>query len=302
MPPPILGDLPATASAPTAYTFSNSPSAAVFHHPDANHNVPPAANVPRSAISRDLALVATNPPPSVSSLQSPIATSYSAYAAQDAQKNTNPVGHAAPREEMTKDQIKTEPDQDVHLRYRDLPQRIMKKELKRRGLLCGGPNADLARRLEEDDKFQAEARTAEDYDTMSSKDIYNLCRRRSIPSMGTDSELRDRLKTHDKRKHGIEAAEPRLYPLIFPSWPVPNLETHKSHGRLEEKPLMPTVKDEPIRATEIAETIEQTAGIVTPAIHKDNAKSKSINGLLPTQAIHAGNGYRKSKVCSISMI
>ena len=187
--------------------------------------------------------------------------------------------------------------------YRDLSQRTMKKELRRRGLVCGGLNADLIKRLEKDDIFQAKARTAEDYNTMDPEDVHSLCVRRSIPSNGTNSMLRDRLKAYDERRFGIEAPGPRLRPLIPPSGLVPALAVKGSREMLEEEPLVPSLKDKSTRMTRIAETIGQAAETVTPAIPKDYVGFKPTTGMLPGRNIHkVGDGCHKSKVCYIPEI
>ena len=191
-----------------------------------------------------------------------------------------------------------EPDKELHMRYSHLPQRTMKKELLRRGLLCAGINADLARRLKLDDTFQAKARTAEDYDTMDPTEILRLCKCRFIPTKGTDLMRRDRLKAHDKRKYGIEAAGSRMSPLLLPRGPVSSLNKKSSQGMREEKRLVPIVKNGPNPVTGNAETIRQVAETVTPAMPEDDVGLKAIQHPLPHQIIQEeGNERRKSKVC-----
>ena len=183
------------------------------------------------------------------------------------------------------------------MRYRDL---AIKKELKRRGL---GLIAELAKRLEEDDKFQAKATSAEDYDTMSPRDIYSPYIRRSVATNDTDSILKDRLKAHDRRKYGIEAPGSRLSPMSLPSGPVSALDNKGSREVPNKRPLVPTVMNTPTLVTEKAETIGQTAKIVTPVIPNDYVVLEPIHHTLPGHNIHkACNECRRSKVCSISMV
>ena len=124
------------------------------------------------------------PPPFVPLSQSSMVNLATACPSQNNPNPTLPIGNAVPGQQM---------------HYRHMGQRPLKKELKKRGLLCGGLLADIVKRLEKDDKFQASVRTAEDYDTMNSKDMRALCVSRSIPIDGTDTLRRDRLKAHDKR-------------------------------------------------------------------------------------------------------
>ena len=138
---------------------------------------------------------------------------------------------------------------------------------------------------------------------MNPEDIHSLCIRRSISSNGTDLELRDRLKTHDNRRYGFEAAEPGLNPLILPSRPLSPQEDNDSREMREERRLTPGVKNKPMGVTETAETSEQTPERGTPAISEDFVGFNPINGTLPGQNIHQEcNACGKSKVCSILTI
>ena len=187
--------------------------------------------------------------------------------------------------------------------YKYMPQRTLKKELKTRGLKCGGMNADLIKRLEKDDMLQAEARTVEDYNTMNPEDVHSLCVRRSLPSNGPDSLRRERLKAYDERRFGIEVPRLRLRPGIMPSGPVPALANKHSREMLDEKPLVPSGKDKPTMLTRRAEIIRQAAETVTFATPKDDVGSKPTPSMVPGQNIHkAGDGCRKSVVCSLFTI
>lgn len=179
----------------------------------------------------------------------------------------------------------------------------MRKELKARGLLCHGPNADLVKRLEKDDIFQATPRTAENYDTVNPKDIHNLCVRRSIPSQGTISSLEDRLEAHDRREIGIEDAVPSFIPLTVSSGPLPALEVKASQEMLEEEPLVRTVKDEPSSVTEVVKMFEETAETVALTKPIQSMECKPMFGMLLGQNIHrACSECRSSHVSSIPTI
>lgn len=187
--------------------------------------------------------------------------------------------------------------------YKYLPQGTLKKELKRRGLKCGGMNADLIKRLEKDDMFQAEARTVEDYNTMNPEDVHSLCVRRSLPSNGPDSLRRERLKAYDERRFGREVPGLRLRPGILPSGPVSALPNKDSREILDEKSLVPTGKDKPTQLTRRVEMIGQAAETVTSAMPKDDNELKPTSSMLPAQNIcKAGDGCCKSGVCILFTI
>lgn len=280
--PIISGDLPAPAAATAAFTPKNSSPAdtaprphaletrpppiagprpeaprdlTVDPHPASNKKVPHAANAPRSTISGALSPVATAPSPFVPLFQLPIATSISAGASRKAHEPTTPTGHGRPRQDTGKGCIKEEPDKGFRTHYKNMYQDAMRKELKARGLLCHGPNADLVKRLEQDDAFQAEPRTVENYDTMSLKEIRSLCVRRSIPSHGIFASLKDRLKAHDKRESRVEAVVPGLGALSVSSGRLSVLEEKNRKEILQEVPLVPTVKGEPAAVTETTDPV-----------------------------------------------
>lgn len=293
-PPPIFGDLPAKTCAPAAYSASKVSPAAIVPDSNVNQDVPPAANATRSAISRKLSPVAIDPPPFVPSLQQSSSTSSSTCALPENYKATTPI---APGVRIPKTQV--QPDKEIDMHYKDLPQRAMKKELRRRGLLIGGLNAELSKRLEKDDEFQARARTAEDYDTMNPKQIYSLCVRRSLPSIGADSLLRDRLKAHDRRAYGIDAVRPEISPSIQPSWPISGPGNKGSRDTLQEKRRMPTLKDQSSGGTEMAKTMGQTAETMNPTNPEERAADKPKIGMLRGQNIpQACDESRKKKVRS----
>lgn len=289
--PCISGDLPATATAATVYTprYSSSsavtprpsvskdpPPAETAPHPDVNKNVPPAADAPPSAIPRNLLPAATTPSPFVPLFQLPIATSGSAYALQTSNEPETPIRHVEAKEDPRKDYTKEEQGKGFYARYKNMPQSAMREELKSRGLLCHGRNVDLVKRLEQDDSFQTKPRTAENYDTMDSSDIFDLCVRRFIPSQGTLPLLRARLKGHDKRVNRKKAAVPRPSLVTVPSEPPSALDT------LEEKPVVPTVKDKETSRTERAGSVKETAEI---AAARRCVESKPTNRVLSAQCI-----------------
>ena len=302
-PQSISRGLLATTATPATSISGEKPPAAIGPHPNIGQNVLPAADALRFASSRNLSLGASSPLPFDPLSSSTIASSTSSSTLQNTHHQTALSDHAVPRQGTLKAHIQTESEKETDMCYRYMRQHDLKKELKRRGLRCGGPNGDLVKRLEEDDEFQAEVRTAENYDTMNPEDIHSLCIRRSISSNGTDLELRDRLKTHDNRRYGFEAAEPRLNPLILPSRPLSPQEDNDCREMREERRLAPGVKNKPMGVTETAETSEQTPERGTPAISKDFVGFKPINGTLPGQNIHQEcNACGKSKVCSIPTI
>lgn len=281
-PSPILSKQPATAD--TLNVNQNVP--------------PPAANPSRSAISRNFSSRATSCPPFVAVLQPPAVTSLPACVTQNTHEPNTLFDHALPGQQICKGGVEIELGKEVHTSYKYLPQRTLKKELKTRGLKCGGINADLIKRLEKDDLFQAEARTVEDYNTMSPEDVHSLCVRRSLPSNGPASLLKERLKAYDKRRFGIEVPGLRYRPGILPSGSVPALPNRDSRGMLDEEALVPTGKDKPTQLTRRAEIIRQAAETVTSAMPKDDNGVKPTSSMLPGQNIHkAGDGCSKSGVC-----
>lgn len=183
------------------------------------------------------------------------------------------------------------------MRDRDL---AMKKELKRRGL---GLIADLAKRLEEDDRFQARARSANDYDMMSPRNIHSPSTHRSVATDDTDSLLKGGLQAQDKRQYGSTAPGSRLSPVPLPIGPVSVLDNKGSREMFDKRLLVPAVMNTPTLVTDEAETIGQTATVVTPIIPKDYAQLEPVYSTLPGHNIHkACNACRKSKVCSISRV
>ena len=240
--------------------------------PQATIRDPAVTHVSRYASSGNLCPRAA----SIPSIQPPIATSRTAYASQINHIAKNPIrGH-------------------------DTSRRATNKELKRRGL---GLVAELAKRLKEDDKFQARARIAADYDTMSPRDIDNLYIHHSVATNDTDPILKGRLKVHDRKKYGIEAPASRLDPVLLPGGPVSTLDNKGSREVLNKTPLVPMVMNKPTLVTDKAETIGQAAKTVTPTMTEDHVGLEPIHGTLPGHNIHkACNDCRRSKVCNISMV
>lgn len=298
----IRKDLP-PAKTPRPGIPKAIPRPAVDPHTIVNKKVPPAVTAPRSAISGNLSPAAAAPSPFVPLFQLPIASSISACALQENHESTGPINHAEARQDTSKGYIIGLPDKGLRLRYQNLTQDAMRKELKARGLICHGPNADLFKRLEKDDEFQAKPRTTEKYDKMNPKDIRSLCFRRFIPSQGTISSLRGRLKAHDNRRNGREAAAPGLSPLVVPSGPLPTPEVKGSRDVLEEKPLEPTVNDGPASMTERTGRSGETAEKVALAQPLKSVEFKPMNFIQPRQTIHKACGEcRKSKVSSAPTI
>lgn len=194
-----------------------------------------------------------------------------------------------------------ESGKDNHMSYKYLPQRTLKKELKTRGLKCGGLNAELIKRLEKDDLLQAKARTAKNYDTMNPEDVRSLCVRRSLPSNGPDSLRRERLKAYDERISGIEVPGLRLRLRLgkLPSGPVPTLPNKVSRGTLDRDPLVPTSKDKLTQLTRMTKCIRQVVKAVTSVVPKDDVGSKPTPNMLPGQNLrNAGDGCCERWVCS----
>lgn len=273
------------------------PRPAVDPHTIVNKKVLPAVTAPRSAISGNPSPAATAPSPFVPLFPLPIASSISACDLQNNHESTGPIGHAEARQDTSKGCINGLPEKRLRLRYQNLSQDAMRKELKARGLICHGQNADLVKRLERDDEFQAKPRTAENYDKMNSKDIRSLCFRRFIPSHGTTSSLRGRLKAHDNRINGRGAAVPGLSPLIVPSGPLSTPELKGSREVLEEKPLVQTVNDGSASMIETTERSGETAEKVALAQPLKSVVFKPMNFIEPRQTIHkACSECRKSKV------
>ena len=295
----IPKDLPPAKIPPRPGIPETIPRPAVDPHTIVNKKVPPAVTAPRSAISGNPSPAATAPSPFVPLFQLPIANSISACALQKTLGSTGPIGHAEARQDTSKGCINGLPDKGLCLRYQNLSQDAMRKELKARGLICHGPNADLVKRLEKDDEFQAKPRTAENYDKMNPKDIRSLCFRRFIPSQGTNSSLRGRLKAHDNRINGREAGVRGLSPLIVPSGPRSTPKVKASREVLEEKPLVQTVNEGSASMTERAERSGETAEKVALAQPLKSVEFKSMNFIQPRQTIRkACSECRKSKVSS----
>lgn len=269
-------------------------------HADVDRIVPPPpAYAPHYAIPTKHFPETTAPSPFAPIFQLPIENSTSAHGPQKANEPVTPSCHIESENTKCEDHMKDEPDKTSPLRYKNMPQRAMREELKRRGLYSGGPNPDLVKRLEQDDAFQAKQRTAENYDTMDPKDIHSLCATRSIPSQGTTSLLRDRLKAHDKRENRKEPAAPRLSPVISPSGHLPLLETKASRRMLDERPLVPTAKDEPASMTETAEDV---GGTLATAKSMKSTGSKMMHDMLPKTIHRACEDCQKGHVCNLPMI
>ena len=244
----------------------------------------PCINVPPPNVQRDLP----------GSIQIPIAASPTAYASQINQIAKSPICHGILGQNISRSRINVQMDKEIPIPDRDL---VMKKDLKRRGL---GLIAELANCLEEDRKIQAKARSANDYDMMSPKDIYSLYTRRSVATNDTDSILKGRLEARDRKKDGIEAPGSRLNPILVPIGPVDDKGSREVSNK---KPLVPTVITTPTLVTDKAENIGQTAKIVTPIIPKDCVGLESIHGASPGHNINkACSECRRSKVCSIFMV
>ena len=269
-------------------------------HADVDRSVPPPpAYVPHSAIHRKFFPEAPAPSPFPPIFQLPIEDSASAHGPQEANEPVTQTCHIEPEKTKCKDHTKDEPDKKFPVRYKNMPQTAMREELKMRGLHSSGPNPDLVKRLEKDDAFQAKQRTAENYDTMDPKDIHSLCATRSIPSQGTTSMLRDRLKAHDKRENRKEPAVARLGPLMFRSGHLPVLEIKARRKMLDEKSLVPTSKDEPASRTETAEGVGGTLAAAKP---KKSIGYKMMHNMLPGNIHRACETCQKGHVCSLPMI
>ena len=285
--PTIQRDLPVTIGDPIV-TVPNC---------HINKSIPPATNVSQCAFSRNLYPKAASSPSSVPSIQPPIATPPTAYASQVQYIAKNPIGHTILGQNTSRSRINVQVDTEIPMRYRDL---AVKKELKRRG---PGLIGELAKRLEDDDKIQDKAKSAEDYDTMSPRDIYSPRIRHCVATNATDPILKGRLKAHDRRENGIAAPGSRLSPIVLPSGPVSTLDDKGSRERPNKRPLVRTVMNTPTLVTDKAQTIGQTAKIVTPVIPKDYVGLEPIHAKLPCHNIRkACNEPRRSKVCSISLV
>lgn len=285
---------------PTAAVFQSEvpeglPPAAVGPPSNVNKPVSSAASVPPSAISRNPS--STAPSPFVPLVQLPIATSITPPNLPKTCKTTTPIGHTEPRQKKREDCIRTEPDERFQIpRYKNLNQLAMRNELKSRGLYCYGPNAVLVKRLETDDRFQALPRTAEKYDTMEVKKIYNVCASRSIPSAGAVSVLRERLKVHDRRKIGKEATAPGLTSFTTPSAHLPAQGVEASRQMVEEKLLVQISKDELVLA---ANEIEETTETVTFA---EPMKPVDLDSTSNSYRAWACEECRWRRVCNVSTI
>lgn len=304
LPLPAAGPRPEIAkSGPRPRVPVILPPPAAAPKSDDNKDVPPAVIAPQAAIPKSLSPAATAPSPFLPLFQLPIASSSPTDAPQSMTESSIPICHVEPRKGTREGSIKEERNKVLHIRYKNMTQRAMREELKGRGLLCPGPNADLVKRLEQDDEFQAKSRTAENYDTMNPQELHTLCVRRFLPSQGTVSSLKDRLKAHDKREPRKEAAVRGLSPMRIPSEPPPALEINDSHAMLEEKPLVPIVRGGSVPRIEAAEIGEGTAKIVIPAKTEERVESNPMNGIRSGQPRKkACSGCRKSHVCCIPTI
>ena len=302
--PHISKNLPGTAIAPVAHTLGSVPFATTAPGPYTHNYLNLPAAGPGPGPPRSPPPAATTPSPFTPLFELPIASSISACAPQKSNAPTTPVRLTEQRHDRRKDCIEEEADKEYPPRYKNMSQGPMRKELKRRGLLCHGPNADLFKRLKKDDKFQGKPRTAENYDTMNPKDIHMLCVHRCIPSHGSVTSLRDRLKAHDKRDKMMEAAVSGLRPVVvYCSGHLPTLEVKPDREMVEEKPLVPITKDEPASVTEIAGIVEETFEPVESAKALDYAETGLINGmLLYHNRRKACSTCRQRKVSSMSKI
>ncbi len=301
--PDVSENLPIAESGPRPRVPVIQPSPAAAPKSDDNKDVPPAVIAPQAAIHKCLSPAATAPSPILPLFQLPIANSSPTDAPQSMTESSTPIRHVEPRKDTREGSIKEEGKKVLYIRYKNMSQIAMREELKARGLLCHGPNADLFKRLEQDDEFQAKSRTAENYDTMNPQKLHTLCVRRFIPSQGTVSSLKERLKAHDKRETRKETAVRGFSPMRIPSEPPPALEIKDSHTMLEEKPLVPKAKDETPPRIESAEIGEEKAGTVIPAKTEKRVESNPMNGIRSGQPIKkACSGCRKSHVCSIPTI
>lgn len=272
-------------------------------HLDVDKNVPPPADVQRPAISRDISPPATAPSPFLPLFQLPIGSSASAYASQKANEPMTPTGQIKPRNTTRKGHMKEEPDKLFPARYKNMTQRAMREELKMRGLLCHGPNADLVKRLEQDDEFQAKPRTNDIYDTMDPKDIHRLCVIRFIPSHGTVLDLKVRLKAHDERENRKEHAVPILSPVVVPSGHTSVPEPKASRRMLEEKPLVPTVKDVPVSKTRAKKSVGETLAATKPKKRIEVKPMHSmLHEMLPGNIHKACYHCRQTHVCIVPSI
>lgn len=256
--PDVPENLPAAINAPRPSVPKTIQPPIATPHANGDRTVPPApAYAPHPAIPRKPFPEATAPSPFAPISQVSIENSTPAHGPQKVNEPVTPTSHLEPEKSKCADHMKDESDKIPPLSYRNMPQRVLRPELKRRGLLSGGPNPELVKRLEQDDAFQATQRTAENYDTMDPKDVHRLCAARLIPSNGTTSLLRDRLKAHDKRGKKKEPAVPIPISIMSHSGHLPVLETKASRKMLDEKPLVPTTKDERALRTKTAERIDK---------------------------------------------
>ena len=301
--PDVPKNPPPTETAPRPRVTKKLPPPAATSHPNVNNDVQPAANAPRPAIPKILSPATTASSPFVPLFQLPIANSISECAPQNITEPTTPICDVEPRKDTRKGCVKERPNKESHIRYKNMAQSAMREELKARGLVCHGPNADLVKRLEQDDAFQAKPRTAENYDTLDPEKVRGLCVRRFIPSHGTVSSIKDRLKAHDKRESREEAAGRRLRPVRVSNEALSILKIKASREMLKERPLVSTVNDELASTTETAEIEEKMTEIVAPSKHKTCVEFKPMKPMLSTKPRHKACIYcRKSKVCSIPTI
>ena len=301
--PDVPKNLPIAESGPRPRVPVILPPSAAAPKSDDNQDVSPAVIAPQAAIPESLSPAAAAPSPFLPLFRHPIANSSATDAPQSMTESSIPICHVEPKKDTREGSIKEDQNKVLHIRYKNISQTAMSEDLKERGLLCHGPNADLVKRLEQDDEFHAKSRTAENYDTMSPQELHTLCVRRFIPSQGTVSSLKDRLKAHDKREIRKEAAVRGLSPMRIPSEPPPALEIKDSHAILEEKPLVPTAKDESVPRIEAAEIGEETAEIVIPAKTEKRVETNPMDGIRSRQPRKkACSGCHKSHVCSIPTI
>lgn len=290
-------NLPPAQNAPRPRVPETLPPRIAAPHANVHRIIPPLTAAPNSAIPEKHLPKATAPLPFAPIPRLPIEVSNSAYGPHKAEEPVTPTSEIERRKTRRERHMGDIPDKSSPMRYRNMPQRAMRKELKRRGLYSHGANPDLVKRLEQDDEFQAGPRTAETYDTMDPKDIRSLCVSRLIPALGATSFLRDRLKAHDKRGDKKEPTVPRLSPPMSPSGQLPGLEIKASQKMLDEKPPVPTSKDEPASRREKANAIGETLAAAKPK--NGTFQVNKMHNMLPGNIHQACQDCSNNHVCSL---
>ena len=290
-------NLPPAQNAPRPRVPTMLPPPIATPRADVDRIIPPPTYAPQTTISKKLSPEATTPSPFAPIPRLPIESPASAYRPQKAKEPVTPTSQTKSAKPTRERHMKDEPDQTSPVRYKNMHQKAMRNELKRRGLLSHGANPDLVKRLEQDDEFQAAPRTAENYDTMDPKDIQSLCVSRLIPSQGATSLLRDRLKAHDKSGDKKEPTVPRLGPSMSPSEHLPGLGIKASRKLLDEKPLVPTKKDEPASRREKANAASETLAAAKPK--NGTVQVNTMHNMLPGNIHQACRDCRTNHVCSL---